>query len=423
MAANAFNLSLRNVCGLSQAASNAIVAQGITDPEDFILFEESNIDSMIKHALKANVGAFVIPYLSVVKIKACRHWALTRQRIGLDFNPADFDINELEFTQDLMKERRNQKAAAQDDPEKPPEFKDMSEWRTFWEKFDNCMSQICGAAEIPLPRVCRDTEDATAEARAAACEDNDTRHCTITALDGSHCREDDKRVYEELKATVINGPGWTFVKRFERAQDGRSAMIALKRQAEGRSATDTRKQRAYSQIATARCAGPRRNWNFQKCIERHQGAQNELRDLGEAVPETKAVTDFMTGVTDPRLVNAKDIILGDPRYLNSFEETQQYLATLVANKAEQSKLERNVSELGTRKPGGGGGGGGRGGKKPEIKTGNCARDEWKKLGSEGQAKVRALRVAKKKAQAEAKRKAEIAQLDTDGGDLEDTTGG
>ena len=40
------------------------------------------------------------------------------------------------------------------------------------------------------------------------------------------------------------------------------------------------------------------------------------------------------------------------------------------------------------KPGGGGGGGGRGGKKPEIKAGNYTRDEWKKLGSEGQAKVR-----------------------------------
>ena len=66
------------------------------------------------------------------------------------------------------------------------------------------------------------------------------------------------------------------LKRFKRAQDGRSAMLALKRQAEGRSATDTRKQRACSQIATARCAGPRRNWRLQKCIERHRGAQNEL---------------------------------------------------------------------------------------------------------------------------------------------------
>ena len=42
---------------------------------------------MIKHTLKANAGAFIIPYLSVIKIKAYRYWALTRQRIGLDFNP------------------------------------------------------------------------------------------------------------------------------------------------------------------------------------------------------------------------------------------------------------------------------------------------------------------------------------------------
>ena len=99
------------------------------------------------------------------------------------------------------------------------------------------------------------------------------------------------------------------------------------------------------------------------------------------------------------------------------------MATLVADEAEQSKLERSVSDWGLAKPGGGGGGGGRGGKKPEIKTGNCTKNEWKKLGSEGQAKIRALRAAKKKAQAEAKRKAEIAQLDADGGELEETTSG
>ena len=258
-----FNQALRNVCGLSQAAATAIIAQGLNNPEDLIPIEETDIDSLVKHTLKANAGAVAIPYLSVLKIKAFRYWAVTRQRIGMNFDPADFNANELTFIQILMQERRNRTAAAQTDPEKPPEFKDMCLWCTFWEKFDTYMSQTFGAAEIPLTYVYREHETVTAEMRAANYTDNDTRYYAITVLTGSHYCEDNKRVYEELKLTMINGPGWAFIKRFERTQDGRSAVLAIKQQAEGRSAMDTRKQQAYSQIATARYAGPRRNWNFQ----------------------------------------------------------------------------------------------------------------------------------------------------------------
>lgn len=190
----------------------------------------------------------------------------------------------------------------------------------------------------------------------AAYSDNDSRYYAITVLTGSHYREDNKRVYEELKLTMINGPGWAFIKRFERTQDGRSAVLAIKQQAEGRSATDSRKQQAYSQIATARYSGPRRNWNFQNYVERHQGGHNELADLNEPVPETKKVTDFLSGITDSRLTNAKDIVLGNPQYLSNFEACQQYLATLVGNKMEQAKIERQISEIKIKKKGGGGGG-------------------------------------------------------------------
>jgi len=58
-------------------------------------------------------------------------------------------------------------------------------------------------------------------------------------------------------------------------------------------------------------------------------------DLEEAVPEAKKVTDFLSGITDPRLSNAKDLILGDPQKLQNFELCQQYLKTLVYNKTTQ----------------------------------------------------------------------------------------
>ena len=409
----AFQQVLRNVCNLTAAAANAIIAQGVVGPEDLVNMEDKDIDNMIKHTLKANAGAaapIAIPYVSIVTIKAFRYWAITRGRIGMALTSADFDAAELAFTQELIRERRDRKAAAQKEPEKPPELKDLSEWRNFWEKWDTYMTQTYGAAEIPLSYVYREHEAVTAEMRAADYTDNDSRYYTITVLAGSHYREDNKRVYEELKTLLINGPGWTFIKRYERTQNGRAAVLAIKQQAEGRSATDSRKQRAYASIATARYAGPRRNWNFQKYVQKHQDGHNELADLGEPVPETKKVTDFLAGISDPRLSNAKDIVLGNPQYLQDFELTQQYFATLVGNKAEQSKMERQISEVkrvqwaDKNKD-----------KYKNLKSGTYSKAEWNKLGPEGQAKVRALRAQKKKARADAKRKAEIAQLDTQAG--------
>lgn len=68
-----------------------------------------------------------------------------------------------------------------------------------------------------------------------------------------------------------------------------------------------------------------------------------MLDLNEPVPETKKVTDFLAGITNPRLSNAKDLILGDTQKLQSFEICQQYLKTLVYNKTTQEKHERQVS--------------------------------------------------------------------------------
>ena len=144
--------------------------------------------------------------------------------------------------------------------------------------------------------------------------------------------------------------------------------------------------------------------------------------MGEPVPETKKVTDFLAGITDSRLTNAKDIVLGNPQYLSNFEACQQYLATLVGNKMEHAKIERQISEIKVKKKGGGPSGDkdkGRGKEKDKkLHAGGYSWEEWKRLGPDGQAKVRALRKTLKK-----KRKAEIAQIDTDVGDNDDAVGG
>ena len=144
----------------------------------------------------------------------------------------------------------------------------------------------------------------------------------------------------------------------------------------------------------------------------------------------KKVTNFLAGITDPRLDNAKDLILGNAMYLNSFTEMQQYIVTLVSNKKMQSSHERQISEVDIRhggqykggKKGGKGGrkGGGRKGGQDDggelkIHSGTYSRKEWQQLGTEGQNKVRALQKKEQEQKDEQEKKQKVSFIETEEG--------
>jgi hypothetical protein len=138
----------------------------------------------------------------------------------------------------------------------------------------------------------------------------------------------------------------------------------------------------------------------------HQNAHNTLAELDEAVPETKKVTDFLAGITDSRLSNAKDLILGDPDKLQNFEACQQYLKTLVYNKVTQEKHERQISGIhqdqGKFKDDGGklknGGGKRKGGgviDDGKVVARQYTRAKWFKLTPDQRKRIKDLRAAKR----------------------------
>ena len=144
-AINHFRLALRNTCGMTNAAANAIIAQGFDSPESLVPMEEEDIDSLVKHTLKAQVVPagqvpMAIPYNAVVKIKAFRYYAVLSERIGIPARSQDFNAQMLDFVQGVKKERRDRKNATDEAPTKPETLKSLTEWRTWWEKFDGYLS-------------------------------------------------------------------------------------------------------------------------------------------------------------------------------------------------------------------------------------------------------------------------------------------
>ncbi len=254
-----------------------------------------------------------------------------------------------------------------------------------------------GPPNAPISYVFREHQLVDAAMHIANYKDHDKRLINTTVLAGPWFELDNQRVYEEFKALILKGPGWSFIKTYDRTKNSRGAVLALRRQCEGTSAVQSRKASAYAKISSARYSGQKRAFTFDNYVEAHQDAHNTLEGLNEPVPETKKVTDFLAGITDPRLANTKDLILGDPQKLKNFELCQQYLKTLVYNKTTQEKHERQISSIGREH--------GKGGRHPDGQTprkgGNVitrtySREEWSKLTKEERDKVKQLRRARKR---------------------------
>jgi hypothetical protein len=213
----------------------------------------------------------------------------------------------------------------------------------------------------------------TAAITGATYATTEERLIATTVHAGAHYDLDNRTLYDEIKILVVDGSGWSFIKKFDKTRDGRSAILALKAQAEGLSARLTRKAKAYASRASATYHGEHRGFTFDNYIAIHQEAHNELLDLDEPVSESKKVTDFLKGIQDALLQIGKTVVLADPKKMGDFEECQQYLSTLVQNTAAQAKMERHVSSVRMEEDEG------EGSIVDKIKGGSYSRAQYAKL--------------------------------------------
>ena len=411
-------------CGFNDDTGREIIDQGF-DLAVLATVEDDDIDGMIKNVRETRrvlgavaQGAVSFPFLAIKRFKAMRYWTAELVRTGRPLVAGSFTGQEIinavnRRTLDTLRE------TSQDDdaPKKPKVLEDLAKWETFWEEWKTFTGRIRGAAKCPIAWIHRDHDEVTPAIYAAAYADHDAKLIATTILRGPWFELDNARAYDEFKALVLKGPGWSFIKQYDRTKNGRSAILALRRQCEGTSAIQTRKAMAYAKIAAARYSGQKKQFTFDNYVEMHQDAHNTLMDLNEPVPETKKVTDFLSGITDPRLSNAKDLILGDAAKLQDFEVCQQYLKTLIHNKSTQEKHDRHIAVVSGMNPAGGKPGGKKGNKergkrkveKPkDLLTRNYTKEEWFKLPVEQRERIKEARNAKKQRNEEKARQAAAA---------------
>ena len=111
---------------------------------------------------------------------------------------------------------------------------------------------LWNAAKIPPVYLTRDERENPQEEINPDIFENPIEYLIeATTFSGRHFSLDNPQFYRELKSFTVTGKGWSYIKKFERSQDGRKAYLALKTQCEGTASKITRKSRAYASIENA----------------------------------------------------------------------------------------------------------------------------------------------------------------------------
>jgi hypothetical protein len=172
-----------------------------------------------------------------------------------------------------MKDDKDYKAATKDtEIQKPDKLAELGKWTRFWELLSTYLGRVKGAALIPLTYLVREHE-VMPEIQNADYGSIQEQLIATTALSGPHFELDNQALYDELKPLVVDGPGWSFIKKYDKKKQGRKAVLALKMQAEGTSAKISRKAAVYASIASSSYNGPCKGFTFLSYITLHQAAQ------------------------------------------------------------------------------------------------------------------------------------------------------
>jgi len=415
--------------GYDNATRIIISNQGITDMDSLRLLTSKDIDEMIKGLQRTQTAdGATYPFIATKKLKAFRFWAELCKRTGDSDDPVLFTDAVCTHTLNRIKEEEDM--VKSDTASRPEAITSLKSWRIWWESFDNYMAQTRGAARISLKYVYREHEEVTNDHRGATYASVDERLEACTKLQGDYYRIDNERVFKELKALLLAGPLFTYVRKFDATSNGRKAVLALKLQMDGETSLVTRKTRAYNDIATAAYRGERSGWTFAQYVAKHQTAHNELEQCEEPVAETKKVTDFLQGITDPTLLVGKGVVMGDSDKLGSFEKCQQYLSTFTTNTlTHAARNRRGVAEVNQNSNRSGGKGNKQSGKsgkghfqktKGKVTARNYTSDEWKALSQEQRDQIRKLRKKQSSENAE-KRKAAAAHQGASDDEMDDDT--
>jgi hypothetical protein len=169
-------------------------------------------------------------------------------------------------------------------------------------------------------------------------------------MEGTHWETDNTSLWQILSNLVRDGPGWDYIQVFEKRGngDGRSAFLELKAQAYQFSNVRLMTDEAHANLRTLKYAGPSKNWNYDKYVRSWLRNVRVLKEWDDCPSNRRLVSDFCSGISDPRLESAiNQVLQEDSKYVEDLDKTQKFFTTVIGTSISRQKMQksRNVSAV------------------------------------------------------------------------------
>ncbi len=259
------------------------------------------------------------PYLAAKRLKALRLWGEYKRLRGEDTDVSTYT----EVMSNAWVQRLNELSMHEKQDKSNTTPKKLANM-TNWTAFDKSLQAILGKLQskdngTPLTYLTRKHTTVNQAFLTYHWENIDQDMIHTVQHEGPTFDNNSKILFDIMQPALVDGPGWAFVKKYAKKQQGRDAYLTLQKQATGTSAKLAKKTLAYSHIKMAQYTGRLSKFSFDNYITKHVSAHNDLEDCNKSMPEGRKVTLFLKGITDPRLLAAKDNVLGNDKTSENFQ--------------------------------------------------------------------------------------------------------
>ena len=370
---------------------NTLIAQGISDCDDFLEYSDYDIQNLTKRMIqpggtlpgrgnqppRANRGINVTFVQEQNLRKAC-FYRKYMHRIQRDFNAAGATLPIVkEVWADRFELENPSKDGFKEEIKDPVPLTKVEDVRKMIETLDHVLNKRLGVGGSPLSYVTRVTvalpEHTPGEVDPGfGMPSRSEELIRRTRHTGPDYTKDNKAVWAIIRGITHGGPGWGWVSRFSRHEQGREAYNAVKTHYFGESFITRTVTKADATIETLFYDGKSRNYSFEKFCEQLNKAYADLDENGEPLTEAKKVRRLLSAVRDPRLEAAKNTIMVTTHLRSNLTGAMSHFADTL-DLVKQLPKSRSIAAAATNNAGRGRGGRGRGGRGRGGRSGRGGR--------------------------------------------------
>ena len=304
------------------------------------LLSADQVSRIFKRLATRTVDPIYTSAIQEQLLLAVRFWIVSQQRlqqpIDADAVTAAMALNQAQLMRQSLEDEAREKDSLAKLPDK---FKVAAQWKIFAEAIETYLSQILGSGRVPLSYViCRTVLAPIGQAYGT----EQARMIALAPLNGASYQRDNARVYGIIKQLVLEGPGRTYILRFDGAADGRSAWLALRDHYEGDGFRNRNVDDAYTLLDKLSYAGEKKGFTFEKFVERHMECFLELARFDEPILESKKVRDFLNRISAPELQASVQQVRATAALMAVFEQAANFISLSVNPIKQQT---RNIGSL------------------------------------------------------------------------------